>query len=357
MATALPHHIQHILTELGYMLDEVQPALLGERRVMQALTTVSGSKWVLIGQEVTSSLRVVLKVAEDAQGKAELLHERTCREVLHKIRFAYDTFSLPREVAWHTRNGMLIAVYEYIPKESPFLSLPIATQFSYALSSFKAQESAHASTYEHQHLVEETFGALWARDYLRLFEKFRGIIREHPITTTEELSLLEKVSHTLIQGRNVIEQYAGFLTHTDFVPHNFRIHNEKVYLLDLASLRFGNKYEGWARFVNFMTLYNPPLAQALTTYVHDNRSIHEQHALYLMRLFRLGELWAYYIRTLERSEGDLHALNEARVRFWSTVLTHTFAHEQIPEDVRQTYIHTRDLLRDEEERKRQENLH
>ena len=45
-----------------------------------------------------------------------------------------------------------------------------------------------------------------------------------------------------------------------------------MYLLDHSSLRFGNKYEGWARFRNFTTFYNRPLEEALLLYMRNNRA-------------------------------------------------------------------------------------
>ncbi len=171
------------------------------------------------------------------------------------------------------------------------------------------------------------------------------------------MTLFERAYGVLRENEEVIEQYTGFLTHTDFVPHNIRIHNGQMYLLDHSSLTFGNKYEGWARFLNFMTLYNPPLTGLLTEYVKNNRTSEESVSLRMMRIYRLGEIIWYYIRTLEKSEGDLRTLNEARITFWSTVLTHILDNTPVPESVILDYKNTRDSLRSEEEKKRQQGLH
>ena len=77
------------------------------------------------------------------------------------------------------------------------------------------------------------------------------------------------------EHRTVIERYSGFLTHNDFVPHNLRVSGKEVYLLDYSSMLFGNKYESWARFLNFMIHHNRPLELALANYVRTNRGEEE----------------------------------------------------------------------------------
>lgn len=350
----LPEHILRVLKDEGISLAEFQPHLLGERSLMRAETTVSGRKWVLVG--TYNGTKVVIKVADSPLGKAELRHERTCRTVLARIRFAYDVFFLPEELLYKERGSVLMAVHRFIEKEQAFISLPLEEQFTYALTSFKAQERAHAATYEHEQLVARTFGAMHARDYLKMFASFKNKILA-PSSLEEEKEFLEKVESILTRGKERIEQYAGFLTHTDFVPHNFRINDGKLYLLDASSLRFGNKYEGWARFQNFMTLYNPDLRDALTTYVKENRAPEEFEALSLMRLYRLTELWAYYVGTLERSTGNVQKLNQARINYWKEVLATLREGNEIAEEVTTTYQALRDSLRSEDEKKRQENLH
>ncbi len=141
------------------------------------------------------------------------------------------------------------------------------------------------------------------------------------------------------------------------MPHNIRIVGDDIYLLDHSSLRFGNKYEGWARFLNFMALYNPPLEQALLQYVRENRSSEESESLQCMRVYRLGEIIWYYVSTLAKSSGDLRVLNEKRVAFWTNVLEAILENKPVPEDVLTEYKRTRDSLRTPEERQRQIGLH
>lgn len=332
--------IRDILSPLGFVLGEEQPHLRGERYLMRAVTTRSGRKLILLGRRVADEKRVVIKMSNEQGGMRELEHERACRRVLHQIRFAYGTFLSPRELLFTRRGGYLISVQEFI-EARPFLERPLKEQFSLALSAFKAQESAHATTYRHLRLIGKTFESLDAEGYLRLFAGFGAP---------------EEAQAFLRREREVIERYCGFLTHTDFVPHNFRAAQDGIYLLDHSSLRFGNKYEGWARFLNFMALYNPALEQALADYVRLNRP-EEVVALKCMRVYRLGEIVWYYRDTLARSEGDLKLLNQKRAEFWSAVLDCVLHDRPVPQEVRQEYIAARDILRSEDEKKRQQGLH
>lgn len=348
-----------ILTELGYVLDEVQPHIGGERYFMQAVTTQSGRKLILLGTRIEDGLRVVIKATSDTDGKHELRHERLCREVLATIKFAYSVFFTPKEVMFLEQGGQIIAIQEFIEQERTFISRPTPEQFAFALRAFKAQESMHASTYEHERLVRSTLGIIHTNDYLSSFTTFAEYIRVHSEGTHELNSLLAHAKEFLLAHKERIEQYTGFLTHTDFVPHNFRIRDNQIYLLDYSSLRFGNKYEGWARFINFMALYNPELETALMQYVHDNRAPEELESLQAMRVYRLGEIIRYYVDAQNRSEGDLYTLNSLRVNLWSQGLTNLLNHSDVlfTPDTIARYQSARDSLRSESEHVRQKDLH
>jgi hypothetical protein len=255
------------------------------------------------------------------------------------------------------KNGFVIAIQAFIKQESSFLEKPLQSQFSFALKAFKAQESTHAATYEHAKLIEKTFGSMDATQYIDRFREFKTNILNKNTERYSLKPLLDTVLERLEQNKEIIEQYSYFLTHTDFVPHNFRIVGEEIYLLDYSSLRFGNKYEGWARFLNFMTLYNPELEDALLKYVRLNRTPEEYESLHLMRIYRLGEIVWYYVRALEKSTDDLYLLNSARINLWSEVLASELEHKKINSVTLEQYKHLRDSLRSEDEKKRQENLH
>ncbi len=343
--------LQPLLSKLGFALEETQVHLGGERSV------ISGKKLVLMGYRVTDHARVIIKASTHPEGKKELIHGHTCRALLNQIQFAYTVFLSPEELVWHEEDGCLISISTYIEQTSTFLDRPFKEQFFLALKAFETQESAHATTYEHARAIRGTFGLFDTSDYLAKFTEHCKTILNGLPTHQEISTLLERASSFLQTSQDRIEQYNGFLTHTDFVPHNIRIVDRDIYLLDHSAIHFGNKYEGWARFLNFMLLYHRELEQALITYVEQNRSPEEREALQLMRVYRLAELIAYYVKRLPKTEGDLHALDQARVFFWIDVLRSLLDEKTLPQERITTYQTLRDSLRSDEEKKRQKGLH
>lgn len=348
--------IKPFLEKCNIILDEHQPHIAGERYLMQAVTTTHGKKIILLGKTLSGE-RVVIKATRDRHGMNEIKHERACRQILEKINFARDTFHSPRELHFISKNTFCISITEYIEQTKTFIERPLEEQYNFALTAFQAQEGAHASTWSHLSQIKKVFEVRNSATYLHNFLKFKAYVS---FSIPNEIALCETFenSYTLLKDNiGTIEQYTGFLTHTDFVPHNIRIRNNTLYLLDYSSLVFGNKYEGWARFINFMTLYNPPLAIALTKYVQLNRTPEESVALRMMQIYRLGEIINYYVNATEKSDGDLFVLNTARIHFWLSVLTHVYQGTQIPNEIIDRYVATRDKLRSDDEKKRQQELH
>lgn len=348
--------IRRLLSLHHITLAAEQPHLKGERFLIQALTTVGGRKLILLGTNATTQQKVVIKATREAAGKAELLHERTCRSLLHAMKFSYESFHSPQEVLFAEVEGYTLYVGEFIEQTSSFLERPLEEQFNFALRALKAQEQTRATTATHLGTVRNVFGTKTSDDYRTMTDDFLTHISKHP-TLSEASALVTKVAAVLRQNLNRVDQYCGFLTHTDFVPHNFRIRDNVLYLLDFSSLRFGNKHEGWARFLNFMTLYNPALETLLLTYVRENRSPEEVESLHLMRLFRLAEIIAYYSETLDRSSGNVHALNRARIDYWSAVLDAELHHTSVSAEITEAYKAQRDALRSDGEKERQVGLH
>lgn len=348
--------ITKTLRARGFNLDDDQPHIKGERFLMRAVTTKSGKKLILLGTD-SDRKKVVIKTACDKLGAAELAHEHTCRQLLSDIDFAGEVFHTPEEVAYFEENGCTYSIQRFIEQESTFLERPIQEQFRFALVAFKGQESAHATTYKHRKRIGNTYGIRDANTYIDIFAGFVKTVKEALPEQSDLHTTLTTALETLRSERLTIEQYCGFLTHTDFVPHNIRIKDDTIYLLDHSSLTFGNKYEGWARFLNFMTLYNPELQQALEQYVKDNRTPEESVSLRLMRIFRLGELVAYYTKTLTQSEGNLLKLNTERISFWHTILKHQLAGTAVSASIITTYQQKRDALRSSDEKERQKGLH
>ena len=348
--------IAMLVAPYGITLNDDQPHTKGERFLMQALTTLGGQKLILLGTETKANKKVVIKATNDISGRQELSHERACRTLLHDVRFSYDTFHSPTEILFLDKKGYTVFVTEFIEQSSSFLARPLEGQFSFSLKALKAQERTRATTSKHLAQITRVFGSRNSDDYLRMFDAFliaSKVKYGEPAITT----LLEQAFERLSAGRERIEQYGNFLTHTDFVPHNFRINGDTLYLLDFSSLRFGNKHEGWARFLNFMTLYNPALEELLISYIEQNRSAEERESLQLMRFFRLGEIIAYYINTLEKSTDKLRDLNQARVHFWAEVLKAELQNTRVARVTVESYQGNRDRLRDDDEKSRQVGLH
>ncbi len=349
--------ITPILKSLGFELEDTQTHLGGERYLMQSVTTTSGKKLILVGRKVNTRKRVIIKATSDVEGKKEIEHERTSRSALQKLNFAYDVFFAPQEILFTEKDGFTISIQEFLEQECQFLDRPIDEQFTFALKAFKAQESAHATTNSHIQFIKKYFDSKGAREYTQLFTTFSHSIETYYKEDPEKIELIERAVKLLKDNKKTIEQYSGFLTHTDFVPHNFRIVNRVMYLLDYSSVRFGNKHEGWARFINFMELYNRELAQIVVEYVEKNRSKEEVLSLKLMRMYRLGEIIHYYISVLPKSSGNVLTLNTERVRLWTYVLESVLADKAPSQEIIDQYKKTRDSLRSAEEKLRQKGLH
>jgi hypothetical protein len=300
--------------------------------------------------------QVVIKASRDHTGIQELRHEQKCRELLQQIDFAYSSFDAPRELAYWSESGYTVAIQQYIEQTSSFLERPIDQQFTFALTALQTQASARITTNNHLRKVASVFGIRTSVDYLRLVGAFLVSLTNSQ-ADVKILGTVQTVVDRLTANQERVEQYCGFLTHTDFVPHNFRIADSTMYLLDWSSLEFGNKHESWARFLNFMALYNPELETLLITYVEQNRAPEERESLQLMRLYRLCELITYYTNTLPKSTGDLLQLNQTRVQFWHDVLQAELQNKRVDCQVVAAYKNTRDQLRSQGEQERQVNLH
>lgn len=333
-----------ILARLGYTLDSDQPHIVGERYLMMSARDVGGGgyKLVLNGKDTKTNARVIIKATSDKAAQQEIEKERRARQTITSIRFSYHSFKAPAELL-HTHEGpYLISVTEYIEQDKNFLDRSIEEEFALALRAFKIQEGVHATTSAHADEIRSVFGMTNAEMYLTSFRNFN-------VGVPEAEDFLASHVHT-------IEQYCGFLTHSDFVPHNLRIHNGDIYLLDYASIHFGNKYESWGRFTNFMMLHNPPLERALVEYVQINRSPEESLSLKCMRVYKLGFLLSYYHANTAKTTGDALTLNQARIQFWTHALTAVLTDTVLASEAVTEYKKVRDSLRTEEEKSRQQEL-
>jgi hypothetical protein len=340
-----------ILKELGFILDSEQVHIGGERYLS------GGKKLVLLARRELNNEKVVIKVSSDREMSAEIKKEWQSRQILKKINFAYHIFFSPEEILFKEQEGYTIFITEFIEQESTFLARPLKEQFFIALKAFEAQEAVHATTYEHSSIIEKSFGIWDGQRYQEDFTKYYKNIREN-LPDKKDLNIcLDDAKRFIRKNTKTINLYANFLTHWDFVPHNFRVADHNIYLLDHSSIRFGNKYEGWARFLNFMMLYNQDLEKLLIDYIKNNRSSREYLSLRLMRVFRLTELIWHYVKTIDNAEGDLKVLNKKRIDLWTNALVGVLVDKQLSKSTIDEYQQVRDSLRDEEENLRQQNLH
>lgn len=331
-----------LLAELGFVLDIEQVHISGERYLHRP------HKLVLTGVRAADQLRVVIKASSHPEGVREIRRERACRTILHSLEFAYRTFLFPEELLYIKSGGHTIFVTAYIEQTRGFLEHSLRDQFFLAMRAFEMQEGAHAVTSSHIHKVHSEFDLYGAKEYLDAFASFQNSM---PTDAT-----MQHAHAFLANSRETLELYCGFLTHDDFVPHNIRVKGTDIYLLDHTALHFGNKYEGWARFLNFMTLYNRPLEIALTDYVLNNRGTQEYASLCLMRAYKIGFLLQFYTASLEKTSGDLHTLTQKRLQFWTQALEAILNNTPLLDEVIENYKRSRDTLRSSEEKRRQREL-
>lgn len=343
--------LRPFLSTLGFVLDESQVHIGGERYAF------SEKKLVLVGRRLADNLRVIIKVSSDDKGIAEIKYERQSRAMLEKINFAYHVFFTPAEILYQEHDSRVLFITRYIEQECQFLERPLVEQFFLALKGLEVQEGVQVTTYEHAHEVSKYFGIWTAKNYLQQFARYQQEVAQKLPEQKELLALYEQAGLFLKNNIKTIDLYGGFLTHWDFVPHNIRIHNGDIYLLDHSSLRFGSKYESWARFINFMSMHHTELEKALLFYVKENRPASEYISLQVMRVYRLVEIIWHYANTLSKAEGDLLALNNLRIKFYTQLLTAVLADKFLDESVVVEYIVQRDSLRSEAEKIRQKNLH
>ncbi len=339
------------LQELNIVLEDSQVHIGGERYF------INNKKLVLIGKDINHQNRVAIKVGLNEDSIREICDEKKCRDVLKKINFASYVFLSPQEVAFIKQSNFAMLITVYIEQEHTFLERPLEEQFFLAIKTFEAQEGLHATTYEHANVISKTFGIWKAKNYLEAFNLYQQQIISNLPDNHKLKNLLARTYKFLSDNSEIVDLYSGFLVHWDFVPHNIRVVGRDVYFLDHSSMRFGNKYESWARFINFMILYNPELEQILVDYVENNRSKEELLSLQLMRVFRLAELIKYYVDTLKNLSDNLLILNKKRIDFWSNALEAVLRNQSIRKEIIDEYRATRDSLRSEDEKQRQKNLH
>ena len=301
-------------------------------------------KRVLIGQRNSDKTRVIIKASDSLGGRNEIKSEKLIQDTLLQASFSQEKIFFPEEIYYGEKGGYLIRITNFIEQEKVFGAYPLDEQFFMLMREFEAQESFYANTFEHLNIVKNVFPVTKARDYIQRFEGFK--IGQHK---EEALSLLEK--HI-----DLIETRSNYLTHTDFAPSNFRVSGKKLYMIDLSSMHFGNRYEGLARFVNYCLIHNPKLGQLITDYIRDNRGDEESLCLRLMRIYKAGFLINHYETTLPKTEDALQTLTETRLKLWQTILERLLKDEPVDQGTIDAYRLTRDTLRSKAEVMRQKEF-
>lgn len=336
--------IRDFLGTLGFSLHEEQPHISGERELL------SQEKMVLMGEYAGKN--VVIKISNHPNGIKEIRHDKAVRDMIEQMSFATDELLQAREVLFREQAGYTFLVTEYIEQEKIFVDRPLEEQFFIALRAFEAQEGFHMTTYEHNKQVRDVFERYTPETYLSKFAAFAArITKDHP----EYTDLLGRAGSFLKEDRTVLERYNNHLIHNDFVPHNMRVRGRDLYVLDQTSFWFGNKYEGWARFLNYMALHNPPLEELLVSHLKTHRA-HEYLAVQLMRVYKLATILEFHARMTERADGDLKKLSERRLVFWCAVLDCLLNDRSIPKELIEEYTRDRDRLRSAEEKARQKEF-
>ena len=258
---------------------------------------------MLLATRNSDAKPVVIKFSTNQDGQKEIRHEAAVARGLLKVDFAAHVFKAPSEIAFNDTPAFTFRVTEFLPEEKAFIKLSTIDQFHLAVQAFAVQSGLHAATYGHVRQVKKLFGVAKVDDYIDSTKAYQAFIGANVIEK-KQAEVVFNATNQLMEQAATIATYMDFLTHTDFVPHNVRLHDGELYLLDQTSLHFGNKHESWARFVNYMTLYNFELAQYLTQYIKDNRTEEEYQSFRMMRVYKLIYLLAFYTNSHLRTRGS-----------------------------------------------------
>lgn len=331
-------HITKILNELGFELEKLQPHINGERKIM------APNKLVLVGRSVKDNRRVIIKMSSLIKGKKEIQEEKRARDTLTSFMFSKETILFPEEVLFGEHKSYLILVTEFIEQKKIFVANSLRKQFSLILKTFESREVFNTTAVGHIQGVLKTFPIFDTKSYLTDFNNFCKAVGG---------KTMKDARAVLKDNEEVIEKYCKHLVHTDFAPHNFRIKDDSLYILDCSAFHFGNKYEELARLLNYMVIHNPDLEKLIREFILANRGEGEYLDLRLMRIYKAGFLLKFYSQALKKTSGALYELTSARIDFWNEVLKSLMEDKELDEKILEGYIKDRDALRSEEEKIRQ----
>lgn len=343
-------YISTLLDKKGFHLTENQPHISGERFLM------TKEKLVLIGVDKNTGKKVIIKISNHEEGKKEITLEHKICSALNKIAFTNNRVLLPKEILFSREEEYSFWISEYIEQDRVFSTYSLEEQFFMIMRVFDMQESFYADTYENLKSISGIFSIYNANRYLEDFTDFLTVASEK---TGKNFDLIKKLkdSYSLIESnKEIIDMYCGYLTHTDLAPGNTRINYGNIYLIDLSSMLFGNKYEGWARFLNWATIYSPNLEKNIIEYIKTNKDPDEYLSLRLMRIYKAAFLINYYIKSLDKTSGNLHLLTKKRLELWSTILNHLLDDKPVPIQIVYEHLDDCKRLRSPEEIERQKEF-
>lgn len=123
-----------IIKELGFALDEKQVHIVGERFLS------SGQKLVLLGKQISTNKKVVIKISSHPDLINEIKNERKHRQALKKINFSYHKFFSPKEILFKKIGRYYISIIEFIDQEKTFLERDQKEQFFLSLKALKPKK-------------------------------------------------------------------------------------------------------------------------------------------------------------------------------------------------------------------------
>lgn len=337
--------VTSIASELGYTVDAIQPHLTGERYI-------AGGATKLVLNSRKGEDRVVIKASKTPGGITELEREKAGRDSLTSFSFASDALKVPREIHFGTHGAYCVFITQFIEQKEVLFEKSLEERFFMALRALEAQESFHATTYEHLKEVRDRLPVFDAQAYIDSVTGFARDCENLPGAA----ELMRRVTEELTNNRILLERYGGYLAHFDFVPHNLRVDGHTLWILDFSELRFGCKYESWGRLVNYLLIHDQPLAEALLSYVLHERGNDESEALRVMRIYKAALLVAFYARTLPKTEGAFRELTELRAVLWMDITQKLLDRALFPEADAPAYIAQRNALRSAEETERQKGF-
>ncbi len=329
--------IKDIVGKLGYSLDSNQPHLSDEGIILMR------DKRVLIGRDGSGN-KVVIKISDSEGGRNEITKEEKVENELTNAPFSRERILFPKKLFYDDAKLYTIRVTQFIDQEQVFAALPLEDQFFSILKEFETEEGFYANTFEHLDKIRNTFPITSADKYIENFRNFD--IKEN---RSEALALLEK-------NRDLIGTRSNYLTHTDFAPSNFRIHDGKIYMLDLSSIHFANRYEGLARLLNWCVIHDPKLGEMLVEYIRENRGKEEYLCLRLMRIYKAGLLLNHYNNLLTKVSGDLKVLTVIRIDLWNKIMESLLKDSPIQKEYIENYRNERNKLRSKKETERQKEF-